>query len=216
MQSIKNKMISKIEVYLESQGFSSISEIVLTEEAENIIDKINTAEYGEFIIGDIFERLLTLKPNKQLETSLTKTKYYDTPGISATNKSNGIGFYVHGDDHNLLQNILTVSANGTNTGFIAYHATPIAIAQDSYAIRLKQPCTKYAYLYLAASISKFSNLKFNYQNKAGWARLSKEKIILPVNIDGQINIQLMEDYIKVIQKKVFSNLYKNLLEKLSF
>lgn len=211
IQSIENKMASKIKGYLSSQGFPTISDTILTTEDESTIHKFHTAEYKEFIIGDIFDKLLTLKPKKQLKTSLIKTKYYDTPGISATNKNNGIGFYVHGDDHNLLENILTVSANGTNTGFVAYHATPIAIAQDSYAIRLKQPCTKNAYLYLASAISKFSNLKFNYQNKAGWKRLSKEKITLPVYSDGHINFQLMEDYIEVIQKKVFNNLYENIL-----
>ncbi|MFT5874827.1 MAG: hypothetical protein ACI8WT_003805 [Clostridium sp.] len=144
IQFIKNKMISKIEAYLSSQDFATISETILTAEDESTIHKFHISEYQEFTIGDIFERLLTLKPKKQLETSLIMTKYFDTPGISATSKNNGIGFYVHGDDHNLLENILTVSANGTNTGFIAYHATPIAIAQDSYAICLKQPCTKYA------------------------------------------------------------------------
>lgn len=216
IQSIKIKMKTKIETNLSSQGFPTISETILTEEDESTIQKFNTTDYEEYIIGDIFEKLLTLKPKKQLKTSLVKTEYFDTPGISATNKNNGIGFYVHGDDHNLLENILTVSANGTNTGFIAYHATPIAIAQDSYAIRLKQPCTKYAYLYLATAISKFSNVKFNYQNKAGWMRLSKEEIILPVKSNGQINFQLMEDYIKVIEKKVFNNLYENMLTKLSY
>lgn len=216
IQSIKNRMSSKIEVNLRSQGFPTVSETILSEEDEYTIHKFDTAEYHEFIIGDIFEKLLTLKPKKQLETSLIKTKYFDAPAISATNKNNGIGFYVHGDDHNLLENILTVSANGTNTGFVAYQAKPIAIAQDSYGIRLKQPSTKYAYLYLASAINKFSTLKFNYQNKAGWTRLSKEKIILPVNSDGDINFGLMEDYIKVIQKKVLNNFYENILTKLSY
>ncbi|MFT5874828.1 MAG: hypothetical protein ACI8WT_003806 [Clostridium sp.] len=75
---------------------------------------------------------------------------------------------------------------------------------------LKTTMHKIRHLYLASAISKFSILKFNYENKAGWARLSKEKIILPVNSEGHIKFQLMEDYIKVTQKKVFNNLYKNI------
>lgn len=210
----KIQTVVKIKTYLLSQGFPSVVETTLTAEDELTIMEMQNSERQEFIMGSIFEKLLTLKPNKQLKTSLEKTVYFDTPGISATNKNNGIGFYVHGDDHNVLQNILTVSANGTNTGFVAYHAMPIAIAQDSYAIRLKQPCTKYAYLYLVSAISKFSNIKFNYQNKAGWTRLSKEKIILPVTSQGELNIQLMDSYIKVIQKKVFRSLNESLSTKL--
>ncbi|MGU9545694.1 restriction endonuclease subunit S [Bacillus cereus] len=215
IQSIKNKMTSLIEGFLSSQGFPTVSETILTEEDKFVIRTFEKADLQQFVIGDIFEKHLTLKPNKQLETSLVKTNYFDTPGITATNKNNGIGFYVHGDDHNLLENILTVSANGTNTGFIAYQPRPIAIAQDSYAIRLKEPCTKNAYLYLASAISKFSNIKYNYLYKAGWTRLSKEKISLPVYKDGSINIQLMDEYIKVIQKKVFRTLYEKFLKKVS-
>lgn len=162
----------------------------------------------EFKIENLLEKHISLKEGIFLETSRIQTDIFSLRAISATNQNHGAGFFVKPDDHDVLNDMLSMSANGANSGFVAYQSLPFAIAQDSYAMELKNNLAsgciaKYIYLYLAAAISKYSLLIYGYQNKAGWERFKESFVSLPIQSlsDAEPDWAYMEEYMKDIEKK---------------
>ena len=48
-------------------------------------------------------------------------------------------------------------------------------------------------------------MKFGYDNKAGWSKVSNEFISLPITENGDIDFEFMEKYIRAIEKKVIKS-----------
>ena len=106
----------------------------------------------------------------------------------------------------ILRNVISVSANGANSGVMFYQPDDFTILQDSYAIKPKSfTPTKRQYLYILGALQKTIRGNYNWVNKAGWERIKSKTITLPF-INGNIAFDYMERYISELEEERISEL----------
>lgn len=98
-----------------------------------------------------------------------------------------------------FQNCISVAANGDAPAF--YQPHDFTILQDAYVLKFKgEELSDLHYLYFVSLLQKILT-KFDWNNKSGWEKVKQEKIELPINKDGTIAFEFMENYIKELETK---------------
>ena len=167
---------------------------------EATVTKPEAHEFEEVPLESIFTPIKSTARIKNFEKETVETTTCTLPGLSATNTNNGFGFYLNENEHTPLNNCITVSANGINTGYTAYQGGSFGISQDSYALKFKDiPGTQRQYLYFAGVLNKNNEYRYDYTTKAGWGRLSQDRVNVPITPSGTIDWDYMENYIAWIE-----------------
>ena len=163
------------------------------------MSKIDVSRWGEFKVGDLFEQVKTKKiPFKALDLPQESNSVQSLPLVAAGIDSQGRNRYIEPEYATILQNCLTVSANGANSGAVFYQNSEFSILQDAYALRIVNDYKNYrkqnVYLYLA---SVLTNVLVNndWTNKATWRKVQEKNIKLPITSTGQPDWQYMDSYI---------------------
>lgn len=124
------------------------------------------------------------------------------PALTAGIQNQGLNNYVPRKNATILKNVISISANGANTGATFYQNKEFTVLQDSYAIKwIYSPIipTDNQYLFLVSAISKTIYGNYEWTNKAGWERIKTENIRLPVNEKGKIDFDFMESFIAELE-----------------
>lgn len=158
----------------------------------------------KFLIGDILKKVSTDKlpvKAKQLQKTPEGDKSL-VPLIAAGVDNQGRVGVVGPNDPTVLHNLITVSANGANSGAAFYQKRKFSILQDAYALRLADEYTgnvsDEVYIYLTAVLN--TRLKQNgYNNKATWNRIKKYQIELPVTQSGTPDFSYMTKKIRELE-----------------
>lgn len=135
------------------------------------------------------------------------------PALTAGIQNQGLNNFVPIDNATILKNVISISANGANTGATFYQRKEFTVLQDAYAIKWKytnDSLTDNHYLYLTASISKTIYGNYEWTNKAGWEKIKTEKIKLPIQ-QREINFEYMESFIAELQAEHIGRLENYLL-----
>nr|WP_155268338.1 restriction endonuclease subunit S [Gilliamella apicola] len=171
--------------------------------------KLQEVKWGEFKIGDLFDKIRTKSLRyKTSELPSKATKEFILPALTAGIQNQGLNNFVPKDNATILKNVISISANGANTGATFYQNKEFTILQDAYAIRWKftdNLLTDNHYLYLTASISKVIFGNYEWTNKAGWERIKTEKIQLPIKND-KIDFDFMENFIAELEAERIAEL----------
>lgn len=173
--------------------------------------KLNTEEWKEFRIGDWFDQIGSTAIKKSFSKRSTPQDKFVIPALSSTVDNNSFGFYVKEEDHNLINRLcLSVTLNG-DAGKVYVQNKAFAIAQDAYAIYLKDNVdvvdSEHIYLFLATAIEKSLIQKYGYTNKATWNKVKEELILLPSK-NNEPDWDFMEKYIKEIEEKYIEKVDK--------
>ena len=119
-----------------------------------------------------------------------------TPYVTSTANNNGIGYFVSNTNETLDEHIISVNRNGS-VGYSFYHNYKALFGNDTRKLKLK---------YQNEFVGKFISFmllqqkeKYGYGYKMGTARLKRQKIILPSNINGDPNYDFMKKYM-IIQE----------------
>ena len=164
--------------------------------------KVDTSNWREFKLSDVF----ILNRGKRL------TKLNQNSGniayISSTKENNGIHNYTTPPDYmEIYQNALTINNSGS-VGYCFYHAYKFIASDHCTVIRVKDKTVnlnQYIALFLKAIFEKM-RYKYNFGREISDKRISEESVILPAknNSNGKYepDWQFMEDYIKLISKKI--------------
>ena len=165
-------------------------------------------KYKNFVIDKLFEKIKTKKiPYKVAECSTVKTETFCIPVLTAGIQNQGLSCYVPNKDVTVLHNVISVSANGANSGVMFYQPNDFSVLQDSYAIKYKyKELNEQEYLYLLTALQKTIRFNFDWTNKAGWNKIKFYEITLPVNEIGEIDFKYMCNYVSKIQKECYQNL----------
>lgn len=158
----------------------------------------------KFLIGDVLKKVTTKKLPLKAKT-LPKTTNGDkslVPLMAAGVENQGCVGYVKPNEPTVLHNLITISANGANSGATFYQQRKFSILQDAYALELVDKYADYAsddvYLYLTAVVDH--RLKDNgYNNKATWNRIKNYYIELPVTPAGQPDFEYMTARIRELE-----------------
>lgn len=149
----------------------------------------------------MFKKLKTNKLNvKASELSKTPTEKYNLPILTAGIENQGLNNYGDRNGATILKNVISISANGANTGATFYQNKEFTILQDAYAIDLvSHNCiTDNQYLFLAGAIRKSIYGSYAWTDKAGWGKVKNNYIKLPTK-NGEIDFEFMEHFIAELE-----------------
>lgn len=167
-------------------------------------------EFKKFKVSDIFEKAPFTKLKIRAKTlPKTKSKTNDVPLIAAGIENQGTVGYINHEKIHPLKNMITVSANGTNSGATFYQKRKFSILQDAYPLRPLNTFTDsfndQVNLYMVAILK--NRLKDNnYNNKATWNRIKNYDIELPVTPSGDPDFAYMTRYIQDLEAQRIQDL----------
>lgn len=204
ISELERERISELDAYLEA---TELNNTILSEEENAAINEITNGliKYKEFKIGDLFEKINTI-PLKYKVNDLPKeaNSEYNLPALTAGIINQGLSCFVKRNENytTILKNVISVSANGANSGAMFYQDCEFTVLQDAYAIRcIKKELDKNESLYFLSALQKVIKGNFNWVNKAGWHKIKNYNISLPITEKCDIDFDFMEKYIRAIEKK---------------
>lgn len=148
---------------------------------------LSEKEWGEFFIEDI-ATIISGRDIYEIERIEGGIPY-----VSATALNNGIGYMVGNKNDTFESSCLSVNRNGS-VGYSFYHPYKALFSNDCRKLRLNKP-SKYIGLFIANQITAQRG-KYGYGYKMGTARLTRQKIMLPIGSTGRPDYQYMEQYMK--------------------
>lgn len=172
-------------------------------------EKLQSVKWGEYELNVLFEKIKTNSlAYKTTDLPSVAEGEFNLPALTAGIQNQGLNNYVPRKNATILQNVISISANGANTGATFYQSKEFTVLQDAYAIKWiysNDILTDRQYLFLTGSISKTIFGNYEWTNKAGWERIKTEKIQLPTK-DDQIDFDFMESFIAELEARHIAEL----------
>lgn len=135
----------------------------------------------------------------------------DTPFIGASDSNNGVTEFIGNVNNSLDSNVLGVNYNGSVVKNF-YHSYECIFSDDVKRIKYKDEefGDEFTYLFLKQMILSQKN-KYKYGYKFNAKRMNRQKIMLPVNNNGKLHWEYMNNFIKKLEKenieKILNYLY---------
>lgn len=175
----------------------------------HLTQKLQQVKWAEFELQELFEKIKVKKLNYKTKDLPDKPEGdFNLPALTAGIQNQGLNNYVPRENATILKNVISISANGANTGATFYQNKEFTVLQDAYAIKwiyTDDILTDNQYIFLTASISKAIYGNYEWTNKAGWEKIKGNKIPLPIkpntNLDklAQIDFDFMENFISQLE-----------------
>ena len=179
------------------------------------MSNIDTSSWKEFRLDELFEKIKTEKiSGKANDFPTCKTGEYTIPLLTAGADNQGFARYAKRNQcPTILKNVISISANGANTGVTFYQKDEFAVLQDAYAIKLKdmEIPNEQVGLFLASCISKILHGNFSWTYKAGWERIKGMVIKLPVKSSEEIDWEYMQERITELEQERITELEQYLI-----
>lgn len=165
------------------------------------IVSLEEKNWKDFFLTDLF---MTIQRGKRLTRNSQIEGY--TPYISSSSFNNGIDNFVSNRERaRVFSDCLTV-ANSGSVGASFYQ--PYEFVASDHVTHLKNKAmNKYIYLFIATITSRLSN-KYNFNREISDKRMSREKVMLPVNNKDEPDFAYMEQYVKNNMFKKYSKYLK--------
>lgn len=176
----------------------------LTEQENKILHSFEGIEWGDFKIGELFERIKTKKlPYKAKELSTHRIDEYILPCLTSSFNNQGLNYFAPREGATILKNVVSIPSN-SDVYRAYYQPNEFTVLSDAYAIRWifdDIPLSAYQYLFVVQCINKVTDLPiYSYKNKlGGWNTVRDKYIKLPV-IEGRLDYEVMEKLISAICK----------------
>lgn len=212
ISKIEAERINQLKTYLKANGLEDYN---LTLEEQKILDKFNNMKWGEFRLGDLFERINTNKlPFKASELPKEPTDKYILPCLTSSFQNQGLNYYAPKDNATILKNVISIPSN-SDVYRAYFQSREFTVLSDAYAIEWIYNDVKLSpnqYLFTVPCINKVTNLSiYSYKNKlGGWNVVQNKNIALPIK-NNQPDYETMEILISAIKKLVIKDvvLYTN-------
>ncbi|GAA7478943.1 restriction endonuclease subunit S [Helicobacter pylori] len=173
--------------------------------------QLNAIKWGEFTLGDLFEKLdLKFKKkifNKQKDISKVQTSEFDLPLVNAKNGDNGIMYYGRSSDFESAEMTIDIVNDGAvSTANVYPQPLKTGVLYNAYLIKPKFTPTRETLLFFTPCIYKAIKLKFSYENKASWNKVKNELISLPLKPTAKtqtlkdIDFDFMEKFIAELEQ----------------
>ncbi|WRE91283.1 restriction endonuclease subunit S [Helicobacter pylori] len=171
--------------------------------------QLNAIKWGEFKLGDLFEKLdLKFKKkifNKQKDISKVQTSEFDLPLVNAKNGDNGIMYYGRSSDFESAEMTIDIVNDGAvSTANVYPQPLKTGVLYNAYLIKPKFTPTRETLLFFTPCIYKAIKLKFSYENKASWNKVKNELISLPLKPTAKT--QTLEDIDFTFMEKFIAEL----------
>ena len=166
-------------------------------------------EWKPFFLTELFpiiQRGKRLKSEKHIPGKM--------PYVSSSALNNGVDAFISNTDGVRIFGQCISLANSGSVGSSFYE--PFSFVASDHITHLKNPeFNKYHYLFIASILNRLSQ-KYNFNREINDNRISREKIMLPIDDAGNIDLNFMEKFVQereeqLIQKyiKLIGNINQN-------
>lgn len=174
---------------------------------------IQCASWGELYFSEIFDEIYIAR-----STDLNKLSTGDTVFIGRSSDNNGLQDFVSIEEKKIVKkNCITVSMVGEPRAF--YQPYNFTCSQNILILRNDQYLNKNVAIYLNSLINNYLIDKgYGYGYPVGLKRILRNKLVLPLDTNGNPNWQFMEDYIKQeisLQSQSLSSYYEDKMIRLA-
>lgn len=157
--------------------------------------QLNEREWAEFDIRAVFPEI---RRGKRLKTA--DHIEGNIPYVSSSAMNNGVDAFIGNDGHiRKYENCITL-ANSGSVGTAFYHCYEF-IASDHVTALQSSKLNKYSYLFVATMVSRLQG-KYSFNREINDLRINREKVLLPVDDEGQPDYAFMEQYIREREKQL--------------
>ncbi len=160
-------------------------------------------------MGELFEKIkVSSLQYKTSELPSEAIGEFTLPALTAGIQNQGLNNYVPRKNATILKNVISISANGANTGVTFYQSGEFTVLQDAYAIKWIYSPEKLKdehFLFFVGAIRKTIYGNYEWTNKAGWERIKHDKIQLPTK-NGQIDFAFMESFVAELEAQRIAEL----------
>jgi len=174
--------------------------------------KLEEKTWQSFFLNEIFndfQRGKRITRNEQISGHI--------PYVSSTSINNGVDNFIKNNKSvRIFSNCLTI-ANSGSIGESFYHSYKF-VASDHVTHLKNENFNNFIYLFIANQLKK-NTVKYNFNREINDRRIFRDKIMLPVDEQGQPDWLFMENYIKEIQqikKDTYKMYAKKSYNKLSY
>ncbi|WP_066185642.1 restriction endonuclease subunit S [Aliarcobacter thereius] len=185
---------SKSIINNKTEKYKQYAQKVLNSIEYKNIETLENKDWKEFFLIDIFT---TIQRGKRL-TKQNQIKG-NIPYISSTSLNNGVDNFIgNKTDVRIFSDCLTI-ANSGSVGASFYQ--PYSFVGSDHITHLKKEnMNKYVYMFISTLTNRFSE-KYNFNREINDKRISREKIMLPVNEKKEPDFEYMEQYMKNLTYK---------------
>ena len=155
---------------------------------------LNGVEWREFFIKDVFPQVRRGKRLiREHQTEGT------TPYVSSSALNNGVDNFIRNADGVRKFNNCLSLANSGSVGACFYE--PFEFIASDHVTHLKNnDLNEYQYLFISAMLNRLSE-KYNFNREINDMRISREKVLLPVDETGEPHWSFMENHARNIIKQ---------------
>lgn len=199
--------VAELESYLNVTG---LKDYKLNDEEINAFYNLEKVEWHEFKMGDLFERIKTKKlPYKAKELPKEPKDNYILPLLTSSFMNQGLNYYAPETNATVLKNVISIPSN-SDVYRSYYQSREFSVLSDAYAIKWKNKeieLSPNGYLFSVSCINKVTDLPiYSYKNKlGGWNVVKNKYIKLPVDSNGVIDFNYMENLTQAIKKLVIKD-----------
>lgn len=178
---------------LETKVAESLTMLQAAKDAEK--KKVDTKEWGEFRVGELFDAFLSkddIQPKAIVEGN--------TPLVSSGKENNGIIACIDNKNARLWEaNTLTVDMFGK----VFYQGQPYyAVSHGRVNILMpRMPMTKHCMQFIGCAIERVTTDKYAFSEMCTGTKLLKDVILLPKDETGQPDWAYMEEYMRKVERK---------------
>lgn len=168
---------------------------------------LEDVKWKEFKFEKIFKKI-------QRGKRLTKSNQIEgnTPYISSTAMNNGVDNFINNEDNvRKFKNCLTV-ANSGSVGACFYHHYEFVASDHVTSLKLNDEdnADKYIYIFISSIIKRLEE-KYSFNREINDKRIRQEKIILPVDENGNPHWEYMRMFMKEIESEKISKVVEYLI-----
>ena len=174
---------------------------------------LDSVEWGEFFIGGL-DGLFKVIGTKTTHPSALEIGG-NVPRVTCAATNNAIDDFYRNE---ATEKGCVLTVDSATIGYVSYQLNDfIATDHVEKIVSKSESINKYTGLFLKSCIDKSKIGKYGYGYKFSQKRIVRQKILLPIDSNGNPNWQFMEDYIKQemkAQSQKVITYYKNKLMKL--
>ena len=166
---------------------------------------LNDREWRPFFLTELFPQIQRGKRLKTEDHIPGKTPY-----VSSSALNNGVDNFISNTEKVRIFSDCISLANSGSVGSSFYE--PFSFVASDHITHLKnEKYNKYHYLFIASILNRLSQ-KYNFNREINDNRISREKIMLPIDVAGNLDLDFMEQYIKERERQLIQK-YKNFIGK---
>ena len=174
---------------IEEKILQRYRQFVQVVDAAHIVPLEQKKFWQPFLIGDLFT---VIQRGKRFKTADHIAG--DMPYVSSSAQNNGVDNFIGNSNGVRTFNDCLTIANSGSVGKSFYHSYEF-VASDHVTALNSPRLNKYHYLFIAAQLSKLGE-KYSFNREINDVRIRREKIMLPVNDNGEPDFDYMEAYVK--------------------